>query len=522
MKKRSAVFKITLAVVLLFAVAVIGLYLIEIFVYKKSPTENLFKFLLTLCGLILCAARMISSTPKTSVYENIYALHIADAFENDKSSRKLLISAIADYDRDDISSALSKLKKLEGAAKTNTEQNIVYLFKALSCEDINKTDEAESSYGAILKNDPNEAVQFTVYNNMSRLYIRTKEYRYAVIGAEKALMLKPDEYSAINNGANAYFWLGNFVLAKNLALKSIKLYPDRPSPMSLLACVYTLENNFVEAKKYTDMSISLGVKKEDIDTLIKVKKEQMNAEKLFESKLESWKSFTSRSAVKIKTDGHGRSMLGGSLNESAPFDCNGDQMKLLAAVYCSELPSNDILPSYGILRFYISDVEEDTCAEYTLYDRKHAVIYSENESSLYPSEHRDTSEYFPVVKPCKISFSADSDCMPAYDFRFKDTYEAFASNEENAIYDNEFEEFVRRTMSYGNKIGGYPYFSGDDLRYDSPENNYDVLLFQLADDEDNDNGITVSCSGTCSFFISSEKLRAKDFSDVLYVRDLFD
>lgn len=78
----------------------------------------------------------------------------------------------------------------------------------------------------------------------------------------------------------------------------------------------------------------------------------------------------------------------------------------------------------------------------------------------------------------------------------------------NDIY---FEYF----LSAEHKVGGYPYFIDEDIRLKAPSYaRYDTLLFQLISNDEQ--AIMWGDSGVISFFINSEKLKQRDFSDILF------
>ncbi len=75
----------------------------------------------------------------------------------------------------------------------------------------------------------------------------------------------------------------------------------------------------------------------------------------------------------------------------------------------------------------------------------------------------------------------------------------------------------RRFRAEGHRLGGYPWFTQSDPRKDPRYAKYDVLLLQIDNHEEKpDVDIHFGRNGVCNFFIPREKLRARDFSDVLY------
>ncbi len=80
------------------------------------------------------------------------------------------------------------------------------------------------------------------------------------------------------------------------------------------------------------------------------------------------------------------------------------------------------------------------------------------------------------------------------------------------------ENFLRQQLGYheyGSRIGGYPIFAQDDPRHDCVlPKPMDFLLLQVDSTEDGE--ILVADRGTMNFFINSEDLAKRNFSDILY------
>ena len=88
-------------------------------------------------------------------------------------------------------------------------------------------------------------------------------------------------------------------------------------------------------------------------------------------------------------------------------------------------------------------------------------------------------------------------------------------------------DYITEQNTYaGHRIGGYPCFEQFDPRDDEPElQKYDTLLLQIVshiapDTQGKEHELIMFGDlGGCQFFIPAEKLRAKDFSDILYSWD---
>ena len=94
------------------------------------------------------------------------------------------------------------------------------------------------------------------------------------------------------------------------------------------------------------------------------------------------------------------------------------------------------------------------------------------------------------------------------------------------LEETEIDFFTEQNTYAGHRIGGYPCFEQFDPRDDSPAlQAYDTLLLQIvshtAPDEQGHEQelIMFGDLGGCQFFIPAEKLRNRDFTDILYTWD---
>ena len=90
------------------------------------------------------------------------------------------------------------------------------------------------------------------------------------------------------------------------------------------------------------------------------------------------------------------------------------------------------------------------------------------------------------------------------------------------IYDpcasRDFKYFIDRNCSFEAMIGGYPEFTQFDPRQYDKYKKYNVVLFELNSNRYPKREIDIMWgdSGTGTFMIPMEKLKALDFSDVIY------
>jgi uncharacterized protein YwqG len=127
-------------------------------------------------------------------------------------------------------------------------------------------------------------------------------------------------------------------------------------------------------------------------------------------------------------------------------------------------------------------------------------------------------ELFPVHGCCGLQFTKKAAPISTIDYQFTE----LLGEEINELFMNhEIEDEYREiSHSFGHKIGGYPYFTQDDVRKCSSNSdqkqNPDILLFQMDTDCNETVDIMWGDSGVGNFFIDESALRELDFSKVLY------
>ena len=134
-------------------------------------------------------------------------------------------------------------------------------------------------------------------------------------------------------------------------------------------------------------------------------------------------------------------------------------------------------------------------------------------------------ELTPISRECKMAFEMSSEGLTTGDYRFEQLFigrwnEAFPEDDVISVFDLDDEVFdiVFTDENSGfpaHKMGGYPFFTQADPR-DEESELYDTLLFQLDTEFREEIGVMWGDIGVGNFFINREKLKALDFSDVLY------
>lgn len=205
-------------------------------------------------------------------------------------------------------------------------------------------------------------------------------------------------------------------------------------------------------------------------------------------------------------------------DSSFPTDSNGNQLRLLAQIDFTEIQIEEF-PKKGLLQFWLSGTDLYGCDfdnptnqngfRVIYYPEIDRTVTEEEIRSKFTENDDEDDGYLPVETECGMSFEKSENRYIDYD-AIEDDYDEDADEEEIA-------NDVRWSENAGHKVGGYPYFTQFDPRDEEQSEKYDFLLFQL--DTDVENGkerVMWGDMGIGNFFISSEKLKNLDFSDVLY------
>ena len=224
--------------------------------------------------------------------------------------------------------------------------------------------------------------------------------------------------------------------------------------------------------------------------------------------------------------------------DKLPTNKDGQQLRLLSQINFGDLPQNSLLPKDGILQFYVNDIYNRDFDNPTEQNDFRVVYYENIDLSIKEEdvinkiddfESWDEDEDFPVQVEYKLEFKSAKEGISLQDYNFDklfcDEYnKSFTNNTDDDIMDDLFdEEDEKRDDCPQHKIGGYPVFTQDDPRvYEKHLRRFDTILLQIDTQEDEDEeGIVWGDCGVCNFFINSEDLKNKDFSNVLFNWDCF-
>ena len=233
-----------------------------------------------------------------------------------------------------------------------------------------------------------------------------------------------------------------------------------------------------------------------------------------------WQAHTSipRLRIEFSTEPISRSRFGGPSLGEPPTDGTGRPMRMLCALFCEEFGGFLDFPTKGVLRFFISE-ETPYGMDYQspTEQRGFRVLYDENPEGLeWQTEPGDDG---PVMGCYYCAFHREEKAMPLMDYRF-DAF--FAHRGDNELTAEEETVLNQRFSVRGHAVGGYPDFTQDDPRGARDElRKYDTTLLKIDSIHQGDIRIAFGDGGICNFLIPHEKLKAGDFSDVLYWWDCY-
>ena len=547
MKSKKNVGVICLALVALLIVATVGLFVYQTWQNEwQIEGDTLAKFGLVLAGLVLTMIKLVSKVGNSlspRKYESMYKREIGTAFStpDKRGAKRALIKAIAHYNESKYNSAISILESLRKACNTKADHDAVMLFLALCYTDAGGIDDAIVTYEEMLKFSPDNS---TAWSNLGLLYRQNGKNERAIECIENALKNDQENAFAWNNLAQAYVSASMWQKAIAPAMRALEINANMYQAESALVIAYYSLGEKEKCKQYFDRAVLHGANAEKLTRVLGALSQGAavfsDTSGIREEVTRAIGHLQRDSAIPMAEirvpapeDGN-RSRLGGaSIDISAPLDSNGNPMRLLAAIFCSEVHGVPDFPTEGVLRFYVADNNVyGADFDNPTVQKDFRVLYDEDESRFDASilDDPSVSPEFPIQHALPIRFVPLMASIRSTDYRFEEYFNA-ALTKAGASYDmgeltDEESDFVFDQNSWaGHRIGGYPCFEQYDPRDDEPElQKYDTLLLQIVShtaDEDSDEGdlIMFGDLGGCQFFIPRDKLRARDFSDILYSWD---
>lgn len=458
----------------------------------------------------------------TALYEREYDFLLRRAFTEDgrKKYRKKVMDALGYYNRDQYEKAIGICDSLLPICQTTDDYCAVLLVKALSYSDAGLTEGAIDLYFELLRHDETRS---TAWSNLGVIFRSQGKNLDAVSCYENAVKYDPQNAMAYSNLAHVYFAVGHARLCIEKAHKALELKANLLQAMSALCCGYTALGDEENADKYFRMAVQNGYDRDKLqDFLDKIRNGSYKPESLTptdEKQENAIREVYRATAIPMLRVGipaeHGQSRIGGRPLGDSPLNAAGQPMRLLCALYCSEIRSVPGIPARGILQFFITD---DT--SYGL-DRSNPttqtnfrVTYTEDEDTPESTEALPDSQNFPVKGTYPIQFVPTMCAMTDGDFRFEETVRACFAKCGAELTEDLLTETRHRYHTEGHRVGGYPYFAKTDPRATRADlARYDTLLLQI---DTHDDLVEIGDTGVMQFFINAADLQNRSFSDILY------
>lgn len=543
MKKKGIPIGVAVAIVVAAMLGIIGFVVFD--TAQRGWTVdsgNLAKAGIIFAGLVITLVKLLmgmGNSRSLKLYEKTYAKQIGNAFarSDSKKHRKQLLRALALYNENKYDAALKLFDELEKVCDTRDDYGAVLFFRALCYAETGHLEVAAKEYESSLRYNEKQA---TAWSNLGILKTKLGKSKEAMECYENALRYDPENAYAHNNVAQVYLAEGEWVKVIAPAERALELKENLYQADSALAIAYHALGNSEKSKRHFDRAVMGGSKADNIIYAMRSIDEGKNpfGSTAVKSDIDRAIGFiqrdTARPMVRISLpapeDGNKSRFGGAPVEDSIPLDSNGKKMHLLAAIWCSEIHGIPDFPEKGVLRFYIAD---NDCYGLDFYNpteqKDFRVLYDEDEDKFDEcvADDPEISENFPVSMGLPLRLTPTMSSMLCMDYGFEDAVNAAlqkAGIEEglDGLSDEDSDLIYEKNSYGGHRVGGYPCFEQADPREHDELKKYDVLLLQIVSHAiPDENGhekyiIMFGDEGGCQFFIPREKLRNRDFSDILY------
>ncbi len=505
----------------------------------------------TLVPMAVCAASFVKTLTMggtsrgTGFYAKAFEKELKGAFSapEQKAVRRRLLEGVRAYNENRYDRALQCLNLVKQRCVTPDDYGATYLFLGLTYTDMKALDQAIEAYETLLSHDESRA---SAWNNLGMLYADKGLTDKAAAHYRRATEVDNTYATAFNNMAQLLLRNGEWSETIPFASHALYLKANFVPAMNALAVAHYALGHRAESRRYTDMAVLNGGDRKKLESIFYMLDHGENpfcAHVRLTPELEEAMEHFRRRYVRpvlhvcLPAEGAkvGRSRIGGEPIGDVPTDSHGAPMKMLCAIFCSELNGFSDMPDRGILRFFVAD------DRYHGFDRNHPteqtdfrVLFTPDEDAFgaccYETDLRpiDPTDYdtHPVAGCLPIWFEPGMSTPLASDHRFLPALEeSLARAGAPAVADLDpavYHAICEQNTWCGHRIGGYPCFEQTDPREYEPYRAYDVLLLQIvthtvkSKSGDEVDVIRFGKEGGCQFFIPRDQLRAGNFSDILY------
>lgn len=243
----------------LLAAGVIGLLVYDYLPDHRIEATDLSRAGLLLAGILLGflkvgrrQSRGVSN--KKVTYTRAYPQFIQNVFPDDRKAEKLFFNAVDDYNCDRPAKGIEKLNKLRGECRNSAERYAVTVFTALCLDDMGIYDRAAENYRAALQIKQNS----TLCSNLGLVLERLGKPDESVEAYRQAIRLDPSNVYPVNNLAQRFIRMGDYVQGLEYARQAIGINSKLPQALSAMAiCSYML-GNMADYETYYRQAVSNG------------------------------------------------------------------------------------------------------------------------------------------------------------------------------------------------------------------------------------------------------------------------
>ena len=219
-----------------------------------------------------------------------------------------------------------------------------------------------------------------------------------------------------------------------------------------------------------------------------------------------------------------------------PQTVNGDKMMMIVQINCDDLQGLADFPQKGILQFFVLndkdgllglDFDNQTVQDSfrVIYHEKIEEFYDENElKNIYNPYNFEESYITNNNESYKMNFELTSE-KERFEDMFYDIFTTICKEkelkqtQEDWLY-RKLLNFMQYSENYYSQCDGFAFFTQEDPReYNEEYKEFDTVLFQLNSEFDENTRnwkVCIGDAGVINFFINREKLKNKDFSEILY------
>lgn len=253
------------ALIVLAAVAVIGLALYELLIAKTANTTTLVRAGLILAGLVLTSIRLISGQnasrgKRQLAYQEVYGDLIGDAFESDPKAKKAFYSALEDFNHNNHMAAANKLKKLLTPSSSSADRFAIYTFMGIILEDVHSWQEAIRFYKMAMEYRTHK----TVVINLAFCYDRGGYPDTAIDTYQDAIQLAPNDPIPSNNIAVICLRQSKYEEALEYAHAALRIDGNFKSALTSVAIANAMLGNTRAYEEYYRRAVANGADGEGI------------------------------------------------------------------------------------------------------------------------------------------------------------------------------------------------------------------------------------------------------------------